>query len=59
MEKGTDSLAQIRKSLQKLESEVLRLQHVSKSIPAIQKNIGPITAFIDIIKLHLMEEDIK
>ena len=40
-------------SLQKLEAEAGTLKRLTEGLPAVEKNLNPIMAFIDIIKFHV------
>ena len=53
------SVLEIKKSLQKIEGEVTKLKKFTQDIPAVQKNIAPIMAFIDILKFHLNDLEDK
>ena len=53
MEKGTYSASEIKKILQEIEVEVIKLNKLTQGIPGVQKNIAPILSFIDILKFHL------
>jgi hypothetical protein len=56
MNKMAYSLEEIGTCLKNLEREVLRLGEMARDIPAVQKNLGPITTFLDVIRFHLMTE---
>lgn len=53
MKKGTVSVSEMKKSLQKIEAEVIKLNELTQGVPGIQKNIVPLLSFIDILKFHL------
>jgi hypothetical protein len=53
MRKKTDPIVEIKKSLKKIETEVIKLKRLTQGIPAVEKNIAPVMAFIDILKFHL------
>ena len=53
MEKENYSVSEIKKSLQKIEVEVIKLNKLTQGIPGVQKNIAPILSFIDILEFHL------
>ena len=55
MKKGNYSVSEIKKSLQKIEVEIIRLNKLTRGIPGVQKNIAPILSFIDILEFHLGE----
>lgn len=46
-------VSEIKKSLKKIDVEVIELKRLTKGIPAVEKNITPILSFIDILKFHL------
>ena len=46
-------VSDIKKSLKKIEAEVIKLKRLTQGIPAVEKNITPVMAFIDILKYHL------
>jgi len=50
-------ISEIKRSLKKIESEATKLKKLTQDIPAVEKNIIPILAFIDILKYHL--DDLK
>lgn len=53
MEGKTYSIKAIKESLKNLEKEALKLDDLSRGIPAIGKNLNAIMAFIDILKHHI------
>jgi len=53
MRKNPYPILEIKKSLKKIEAEVIKLKRLTQGIPAVGKNITPIMAFIDILKFHL------
>ncbi|MFB3884908.1 MAG: hypothetical protein ACE144_06745 [Thermodesulfobacteriota bacterium] len=53
MRKKSYPALEIRKSLKKIEAEVIKLKGFTQNIPAVEKNILPILSFIDILKFHL------
>ena len=53
MRKKTYPILEIKKSLKKIEAEVIKLKRLTQGIPAVEKNIAPVMAFIDILKSHL------
>ena len=46
-------VSDIKKSLKKIEAEVIKLKRLTQGLPAVEKNIAPVMAFIDILKFHL------
>ena len=46
-------VSDIKRSLKKIEAEVTKLKKLTQGIPAVEKNIAPVMAFIDILKFHL------
>ncbi len=46
-------VSDIKKSLRKIEAEVIKLKRLTKGIPAVEKNIVPMMSFIDILEFHL------
>jgi hypothetical protein len=49
------SFVEMRKCLQTIEKQAFKLREMSNGIPAIEKNIRPILAFIDILKYHMVD----
>jgi len=46
-------VSDIKKSLKKIEAEVIKFKRLTQGIPGAEKNITPILSFIDILKFHL------
>jgi hypothetical protein len=53
MRKKTYSTQEIKRSLKKIEAEVIKLKRLTQGIPGVEKNMTPILSFIDILKFHL------
>ena len=54
MEKESYPLKEIQESFKRLETESHKLKKLARGIPAVEKNINPIIAFIDILNFHLI-----
>ncbi len=59
MRKNPYPILEIKKSLKKIEAEVIKLKRLTQCIPAVEKNIAPVMAFIDILKFHLNDLEDK
>ncbi len=55
IEKMYYPVSDIKKSLKKIEAEVIKLKSLTQGLPAVGKNIAPVMAFIDILKFHLCD----
>ena len=55
MEKESYPLKEIQESFKRLETESHKLKKLARGIPAVEKNIDPIIAFIDILNFHLID----
>ena len=53
MRKKTYPVLEIKKSLKKIEAEVIKLKRFTQGIPGVEKNIIAMMSFIDILKFHL------
>lgn len=53
MKDGSYQLKELKESLARLEAEARRFKTLAGNIPAIEKNVDPILAFIDILNFHL------
>ena len=55
MKREQYQLKELKGSLARLEAEARRFKTLARNIPAIEKNVDPILAFIDILSFHLCE----
>lgn len=55
MKNESYSVKEMNKCLKRLETESHKLKKLARGIPAVEKNINPIIAFIDILNFHLID----